>query len=472
MKPFSVILATTKTNGIGYQNRLPWPRLSQDMKRFKEITSTSSQGKLNAVIMGRKTWESLHGKPLFRRINYVVSSNRELRGAIRCESMENALTTASHNSKVDKIFVIGGAQLFDKAFQSEWCKEVYWTRVDGNFLCDTFVQPLDTSAFYLVDENESICENGTSYQFLKYIRSTNKEEKAYLSLIQKIMEEGVTKEDRTGVGTKSIFGNMMRYSLEGGVVPLLTTKQVYIKGVIKELLWMIRGDTDGAALLEDGVKIWYGNGTREFLDKAGLSHYQEHELGPIYGHQWRRFGAPYLDKKKEEVEAFVGPWWSLVKTKEVDQLQNVIDSIKSNPNSRRHIISSWNPCQISEMALPPCHVLAQFYVSNGELSCCVYQRSCDVMLGLPFNIASYAILTHMIAHLTGLKAKELIHTTGDTHIYLNHFQGATEQLTRAPYSFPTLNIIRPVENIDDFQYNDIQVVNYKHHPKIRMEMAC
>jgi len=283
-------------------------------------------------------------------------------------------------------------------------------------------------------------------------------EKQYLNLIQNVLQTGNRKETRNGV-TISSFGTMMRYSLENNTLPMLTTKRVPFKTVLRELLWFIAGDTSNKTLQEKKVRIWNANATPEFLASRGLS-YENGDLGPIYGHQWRFFNAKYEGSKAD----YTG--------KGVDQLQNVIEQIKNDPNSRRHIVCAWNPTQLNEMALPPCHVLFQFYVANGELSCMLYQRSGDIGLGVPFNIASYSILTHIVAKITGLKAKEFVHIIADAHVYEEHVDALQEQIKREPKSFPTLKINREGGNINDYKETDFVLENYETHPKIVMEMKA
>lgn len=258
--------------------------------------------------------------------------------------------------------------------------------------------------------------------------------KAYLDLCRRILTEGTRKDDRTGTGTISLFGHQMRFDLSEGF-PLLTTKKLHIKSVIYELLWFLQGSTNVRYLQEHGVRIW-----NEWADENG-------ELGPIYGKQWRSFSGP--------------------DGKTVDQIQWVVDEIKRNPNSRRLVVSAWNPTEIDQMALPPCHCLFQFYVSEGKLSCQLYQRSGDTFLGIPFNIASYALLTHMVAHVTNLKPGEFIHTIGDAHLYLNHLEQVKEQLTRKPYPLPKLKLNPEVTSIFDFTYEDIEILDYQAHPHIK-----
>eukprot|EP00058_Branchiostoma_floridae_P001220 XP_002586708.1 hypothetical protein BRAFLDRAFT_77468 [Branchiostoma floridae] len=284
------------------------------------------------------------------------------------------------------------------------------------------------------------------------------DEYQYLDLVRHILDCGQRKDDRTGTGTLSVFGAQCRYSLRGQF-PLLTTKRVFWRGVAEELLWFVRGCTNGKELSDKKVHIWDANGSRDFLDKRGLSHYEEGDLGPVYGFQWRHFGAEYKDRYTD----YTGQG--------VDQLAQVIHTIKTDPDNRRIIMSAWNPPDLPKMALPPCHAFVQFYVCNGELSCQLYQRSGDTGLGVPFNIASYSLLTYMIAHITGLKPGDFVHTLGDAHVYVNHVDALKEQLKREPRPFPTLNIKRQVENIDDFKMEDFEIVGYKPHPKISMEMA-
>jgi thymidylate synthase len=257
---------------------------------------------------------------------------------------------------------------------------------------------------------------------------------AYLDLIKRVLKEGVKKEDRTGTGTISVFGHQMRFNLEEGF-PLVTTKKVHLKSIIYELLWFLKGSTNVSYLQNNGVKIW-----NEWAKEDG-------ELGPIYGYQWRS--------------------WPDYKGGNIDQIKQVIDSIRNNPNSRRHLVSAWNVGQIDDMQLPPCHILFQFYVANGRLSCQLYQRSADIFLGVPFNIASYALLTMMIAQVTGLKPGDFVHTLGDAHIYTNHIEQVKLQITREPRPLPTMTINPAVKTIDAFQYEDFELSNYNPHPHIK-----
>lgn len=260
----------------------------------------------------------------------------------------------------------------------------------------------------------------------------------YLDLLNRILTEGTQKGDRTGTGTLSIFGHQMRFDLRDGF-PLLTTKKLHLKSIIYELLWFLRGDTNVHYLQEHGVRIW-----NEWADENG-------ELGPVYGHQWRS--------------------WPDYKGGTIDQIKNVVDMIRHNPNSRRMLVTAWNPAEVDDMALPPCHCLFQFYVADGRLSLQLYQRSADSFLGVPFNIASYALLLQMMAQVTGLEAGEFIHTTGDTHLYLNHLEQAKLQLTREPRPLPKMKINPDVKDIFDFKYEDFELTDYDPLPHISAVVA-
>ena len=262
--------------------------------------------------------------------------------------------------------------------------------------------------------------------------------KQYLDLMRRVSENGIHKEDRTGIGTKSIFGYQMRFDLSVGF-PLLTTKKLHTKSIIYELLWFLKGDTNVQYLREHGVTIW-----DEWADAQG-------ELGPVYGRQWRSWPAP--DGRK------------------IDQITQVIERIKNNPDSRRLIVSAWNVADIDKMKLPPCHCLFQFYVADGKLSCQLYQRSADLFLGVPFNIASYALLTMMVAQVCGLKPGEFIHTLGDVHLYLNHLEQARTQLTREPFPLPMMTLNPAVKSIFDFKYEDFMLENVQSHPAIKAPIA-
>jgi thymidylate synthase len=287
------------------------------------------------------------------------------------------------------------------------------------------------------------------------------DESSYILLIKKILEFGEVRQTRNSI-TKSIFGEKLEFDISESI-PFVTTKKLAWKMVIKELLWFLSGSTDNQILLDQNVNIWKGNASREYMDSVGFTNREVNDLGPVYGHQWRHFNAEYIDNKTDYTN------------KGIDQIQQVLHLLKTDPMSRRIILSAWNPSQISLMNLPPCHILAQFYVStNKELSCMLYQRSADVGLGLPFNIASYAVLTYILAKLSDLKPKKLIVTLGDAHIYENHIEALKTQITRIPYNFPVLKF-NPDKNfvdINDFNINDFILENYQYHEIIKMDMIA
>lgn len=262
--------------------------------------------------------------------------------------------------------------------------------------------------------------------------------KQYLDLLSHVLEHGEKKSDRTGTGTLSVFGHQMRFNLTDGF-PLVTTKKLHTRSIFHELLWFIKGDTNIKYLRDNKVTIW-----DEWADDDG-------NLGPVYGKQWRA--------------------WETADGQKIDQLQQVIESIKTNPDSRRHLVVAFNPGEVSKMALPPCHAFFQFYVANGKLSCQLYQRSADVFLGVPFNIASYALLVHMVAHVCGLGVGEFVHTLGDAHLYMNHLDQARLQLTREPMPLPKLVLNSDIKNIDDFTFEDIKVMGYESHPTIKADIS-
>jgi len=457
---------------------------------------------MNAVVMGRKTWNSIPTKfrPLKGRHNVVLT--RDPQHFLGNQAVPEGVMVASGlpdawrqlgsmpKEELGEIFVIGGAELYERSIKEKYVHKVLLTSVDTppDMEFDTYFPDLfggcdsgsDSDSETKTNSEWKPCkaesgygdgdgdetavheDNGMSYKFLAYERS-NKEEEQYLSLIRKILKEGVVRGDRTGTGTKSLFGAQMRFDLRDGTLPLLTTKKTFWRGVAEELLWFISGSTNANLLKEKKIGIWDGNASKEFLESRGLGHREEGDLGPVYGFQWRHFGAEYKDMHAD----YTGQG--------VDQLADCIDKIKNNPEDRRILMSAWNPSALDEMALPPCHLLCQFYVDtqSNEVSCHMYQRSADMGLGVPFNIASYALLTHLVAHATGRKPGELVHTLGDAHVYLNHIEPLREQLERTPRPFPKLFIEDPdrTKTIDDFVYEDLHVVGYHPYGKVAMKMA-
>ena len=517
--PLRVVVAVqAEDGGIGLAGKLPWPHIAEDLRHFRRVTTTTPPtgyatsagvGPRAAVLMGRRTWESLpvDRRPLRDRVNIVLTrgatdGSAYNSGVLVAGSVEAALELArAHGVLV--VYVIGGVTVFREAMQHPACDRLYVTRIRHTgsvavpYACDTYMPPIDTAAFVPVVHSGVVPavarsadgEEAVSLEFVEYQRrddrfrsetpasngsndpsvsppdnllmmtTGNPEERQYLDLVRRVLAQGVLKADRTGVGTLSLFGATMRFCLRDQRFPLLTTKRVFWRGVVEELLWMVRGSTDARSLSSKGVHIWDGNGSRAFLDSLGLTGRREGDLGPVYGFQWRHFGARYVDCETD----YAGQG--------VDQLQRIVETLRRNPNDRRMVMCAWNPSDLPAMALPPCHVLVQFYVASGRLSCAMYQRSCDLGLGVPFNIASYALLTVLIAHVTGLQPDELVHILGDAHVYCNHVEALQEQLKREPRPFPTLRIRRPVAELDDFQFDDLELIGYAPHAAVKMEMA-
>ncbi len=415
-KPFNVILAISKNHGIGYKGQLPWS-LKKDLQNLKKITTNPllfnplSSNKKNVVIMGRKTYESLPQKvrPMPGRINIVLShesvpSLKQDKRIHVCSSLNDSLRKIHQelDQNVEEIYVLGGARVFEEALAHELCQQVLITQIGLNVECDTFVSKEILKNYEHLETSKTYIEGEIPFTFSRFLNPNVKnlnplvkniriyekhEEFQYLELIDQIIKTGSERSDRTSVGTLSKFGGFMRFNLQNGF-PLLTTKNVFWRGVVEELLWFIRGETNGKKLSEKNIKIWEGHGSREYLDSLGFTDREEGDLGPIYGFQWRHFGAEYSDMHKD------------YKNLGVDQLKMIIDTIKKDPSSRRLVMSAWNPKDITQMALPPCHVLSQFYVNGNKLSCMMYQRSADMGLGVPFNIASYSLLTCLIAKVS------------------------------------------------------------------------
>eukprot|EP00897_Mesotaenium_endlicherianum_P004393 jgi/Mesen1/3982/ME000210S03232 len=539
-RSFQIVVAATQHLGIGQAGQLPW-KLPRDMKFFKDITSTTSgTSRKNAVIMGRKTWESIPSKfrPLPGRLNVILTRtnmpNSYPAGVEVCRNLNIALELLASEpfaEDIEFVYVIGGGEVYREALVSPLCEAIHLTEIEGDITCDTFIPPIDKTIFKVWADSAPIVENGLRYSIVNYLRvdkdkagpampavlangqnhqrdgeskgpeekpamvaaapsppantsppfpkfvREKHEESQYLELISDILSSGAVKGDRTGTGTISKFGCQMRFNLRKSF-PLLTTKRVFWRGVVEELLWFISGSTNAKVrvsrgplphaiglarktlvLQEKGIQIWDGNASKEYLSSIGLKDREEGDLGPVYGFQWRHFGAKYTNMHAD----YAGQGY--------DQLADVIHKIKTNPEDRRIILSAWNPADLSLMALPPCHMFCQFYVASGELSCQMYQRSCDMGLGVPFNIASYALLTRMIAHVCGLQAGELVHVLGDAHVYSNHVEPLREQLLNSPRPFPTLKINPEKNDIDSFVAADFELLDYNPHKKISMKMA-
>jgi len=447
-KTFDIIVATEKNNGIGINNKLPW-NIPKELKYFTDLTSkTNDIRKQNAVIMGRKTYESI-GKNLQFRKNIIITRDMKL---------DNVITKILNDSSIENTFIIGGETIYNKSILDPRLNHVYKTEIQQNIPCDRFFPKLGNE-FILEEQSKLHKHKSFSFTFNKYTKR-NTDELQYLDLAQYILDNGIHQNDRTNTGTISSFGHQLKFDIRHHL-PVITTKKINIDSIVKELLWFISGKTDTKILFNQGVNIWNGNSSKSFNIQQGFPYRIEGDLGPVYGHQWRHCGASYIDCHTDYTN------------QGIDQLNNVIQSIKCNPTDRGHIINSWNVIDIPKMNLRPCHPFMQFYVDtiNNELSCNFYQRSSDLFLGAPYNITSYAILTYLIANITNLKPGYLTMSLGDTHIYKNHVEQFKKQLSREPFRFPELTINRKLYNIDDVQLADILINNYQWHKPIYAPMA-
>ena len=469
---FDIIVAADSTHGIGLNQALPW-RLKTDLKNFKQLTSegyktTNKKGEevldpfKNVLIMGRLTWESLPGI-LPNRVHIVLTSqdmSHESELVHFCNTLDDALQMYPSSN----MFVIGGSRVMEEAFEHNQFRFLYLTKVNGDFGCDTFlpqnmVQKMDQ--LYTVIEHPEAEENDITYQFCQY-QMPNQEEQEYLRLMERAMIEGDVRQTRNAI-THSIFAPSLTFDLSKSF-PSLTSKKMFWKGIVCELLFFIKGQTNSKILEEQGVKIWMGNTSREFLDSRNLEHYEEGDMGPMYGFQWRHYGAEYHGMNHD----YTGQG--------TDQLINCLDLIKNDPYSRRIMMTTFNPGQLPESVLAPCHsLMIQFYVQNGQLSCHMYQRSSDIFLGLPFNISSTALLTHIMARLTNLNPGKMTISLGDAHLYQEHLNAAQEQLQNCPYPFCQLQIdenIRTLEDVENSHWKDYKLVGYKSHGRISAPMVA
>jgi dihydrofolate reductase/thymidylate synthase len=452
---FDVILAMTKEGGIGFEGGMPW-MCEEELTLFKKITIGG------VLVVGRKTAKSL---PLLSNRTLVVLSKLGEKSGLKqifsgskmilgvFDSISNVLNKCDGG----KVFIAGGAQIYNDVFLN-WrhcIKDVYLSVMDGEHKCDTFVK---------FNSSEWTVKSKTDYiGFTHYVLSPKKsDELLYLSLLRDVHENGWLKEGRNG-NTKSMFGKTLEFDLTTGF-PLLTTKKMFTRGIIEELLFFIRGNSDSTLLEDKKINIWKGNTNRVFLDSIGKNKRRKGVMGPMYGYQWRNYNAPYDEEKAFHVE------------KGVDQLQNVIDQIKNDPHSRRILLTDYNPLQVHDGVLFPCHsIIIQFYVSDGYLDIYCYNRSSDLFHGLPFNIASTALFHTLIAKVTGLTARKFILGLGDCHIYESHINVVKEQLQRIPYKFPTLNIKKEVftlADIEKMEVSDFKFVDYNCYSTLKADMVA
>ena len=472
-------------------------RSKEDMKFFKNITlTTADKNKKNAVIMGRKTFYTLT-RLLKGRINCVLTHSTSylydnaLSGKSDdlyiYNSVDKLLQNLNNDPIVESIYVIGGASIYKYFSDHDLFDKLILSIVGAPIIDygDVFFPEINFTKYYIEDKQEVNTEGteittGHTYDMnyniyymtnkkncsmdeVTDILGSNAQEYQYLNVLSKLLTDGVYRETRNST-TISLFGVKMEFDISESF-PLLTTKKMYWKGILKELLWFISANTNSKVLEKDKVRIWQGNSSREYLDSIGLTGYEEGDCGPIYGFQWRHFNAKYRGHRAD----YTGEG--------IDQLQNIIDLIRNNPTSRRMYMTAWNPCQLKEMALPPCHISYQFYVRKCPdtgirfLDCMMYQRSGDIFLGVPFNIASTATLTYIIANITGICPGKINIVIGDAHIYENHIEQVKTQLGRAPYKFPKLVIKKKLNDIDNVAYDNFEIENYTHHPVIKANMV-
>lgn len=460
---FSIIVSIDSKNGMAKNKEIPWNNAS-DMKFFRETTMGVGSGK-NAIIMGRVTYENIpeNNRPLAGRKCIVISSTwkQENHPEINIyPSLVEALTgLGAMINSYNEIFIAGGEQLFSEAISKflYLCDKVYVTRFKDDYKCDQNF-PFDQIKHFEVNETKTRDYNRSLY-FVK----VKHDEYQYLDLIQKIKDKGEPKPDRTGIGTTSLFGEAQMVFDIRDSLPIITTRKIPFELIIKELLFFISGKTDTKLLEEQKVRIWRDNTSRKFLDSRGLKKLNEGDMGAGYGYQWRHWNAPYEGCHAD------------YKEKGIDQLKNLIKGIRDDPFARRHILTAWNPEQIDQMALPPCHMSCQFNVSGDRkfLDCMLVQRSFDVFLGGPWNITSYCILTYMIAHITGLRPRKFIHSIGDAHIYNNHGAQINTLLKRTPRPFPRLSFrtSQRIHEIDDFTFDNFIIEGYNSWPAISGDMA-
>lgn len=455
-----IIAAVSKNLVIGRKNDLPW-RIQDDMVHFRNLT------KGHVLIMGKNTYLSIlksHGKPLSDRYHIVITSTPEIFNEVDnviFTKMENFDTIVMPENK--RCFVIGGTNIYKHFLPKAY--KMHITHIDKVYEGDAhFPGFYDWNIVDASDKQYSSTEK-CHYRFLTYEkypdpRYTLINDIKYLKLLHTVSTKGCERADRTGTGTISLFGKQLCLDISN-TVPILTTKMVAWKSCIKELLWFLNGCTDANVLKQQGVHIWNGNTTRDFLDSRGLSHLPEGDIGCGYGFQWRHFGDAYKTCKDEYTGGF-------------DQIKYIIEQLKTDPYSRRIFMSSWNPQHMSQMALPPCHVSAQFYVDNERgLSCHMYQRSVDCFLGLPFNIFSYTVLTYILATICDMKPKELVISMGDTHIYKDHLEQVNKQLERIPIVPPKLVVNPRIKDIplSDISVDDFDVIGYFHHEQLKGNMS-
>jgi thymidylate synthase len=467
---FSIIYAVEKNSRIfSRNNNLPW-NIPEDLKYFRDITSKEYKKNCkNILIMGKNTYLSKPPLENSRRIEIVLSKNGKVNDNT-FDTLENALDFCK-TINYGKIFVIGGKKLIEDCLNSEFCEEIFQTELEFSKNInienqnDTILNDLSNNLYNLYNlysciltrKTTNFCEyNQCSVDiYYKIYNRYKTSERNYLNLLQTVLDEGELRKDRTNIGTISLFGSQIEIDISE-TFPLLTTKKLNFKNIVTEVLWFLSGSTDISFLKQHGITIWDGNTSREFLDNRGLTEYKEGEIGPLYGYQWRNFGGDFRNPN----------------SKGVDQIERMLNLLKTDPTSRRIFMSAWNPTDLDKMVLEPCHVSFQLYVSeNKYLHGKLYMRSNDLFLGAPWNIAGYSLLIYMFAHLTNYKPGKLFYTVGDAHIYSNHILQIQEQLSRPIRKFPKLKITKMCEKFEDFDINSFELNDYDPHPFIKAEMA-
>ena len=473
MKNFNVILATDLKGGFGFNNHLPWD-LPIDSNFFYSITKSHfvlpgiNQSE-NILIMGRKTWESMGRKPLPGRLCWVITSQYEELTNINTDPKTkffkdfHSACAETANFTDSDIWIVGGLNIYEQSLRHWACDKVYWTKIKGIFDSDVSINMSDysivwTNSLTRTDINKI---DGKSYELIFYQGYVKHQlEQSYLGTMFNIFVNGEKRKTRNGI-THSLFNKTLCWDLADGF-PLLTTKKMFWKGIVEELLFFIRGDTDSTKLSKLGVKIWEPNTTREFLDSNVFKDYPVGEMGPMYGYQWRFFNKPYPSTESDENQG-------------IDQLKKVIEEIKKDPHSRRILMSDFNPQQVHQGVLYPCHsIVIQFYVHEKRLCCSMYQRSADFFLGIPFNIASTSLLVHIISQLTNLKPGIVNLIMGDYHIYQEHVDQVFEQIKRVPKKLPILQIpqFETLEQVEKSKLEDYQILHYESYPAIKAKMIA
>lgn len=504
------ILCTDNKNGISLNNTIPW-HISDEYKYFNKITTkceSPNPNTKNALIMGRHTFDSLqtysiHKMILSNRYNYVLSSKKldfEDECLLQFDNIASIMQDISNKikeNKIEKIFIIGGKNLYEHFVSNNLVKYIYLSKINEDYNCDNMVN-LDIKNYTLVSEqtlslyDKNKLDNGIyincncNVTFLKYENKNyvdckywtysnnlpyiNLDEIQYLDMMKNIISNGHYRQTRNAC-TFSLFGAHMTFDLSDNKLPLLTSKQMFARGIIEELLFFLRGETNSKNLENKNVNIWKPNTSREFLDSINLKHYQEGDMGPMYGFQWRHFNAPYQNSNTD----YSGQG--------IDQFEQVLQDLEKDKYSRRILMTTYNPSQAKEGVLYPCHGLTvQFGIENDNLLCChMYQRSQDTFLGSPFNIASYSILVHIMCNMlntrinnnnNNFKPGKLYISVGDVHLYEQHIEVAKEQINRVPYLFPKLKIKKQITKIEELSYEDFEIIGYKSHPKLAATMIA